>query len=295
MSVSNLLSRKTLGIIITDKRFIVSENETIIINCTACITRNSVTHKMIDAGSSITDINCVTKFPFFDGTITNFMEAEFMISTLLHKVSNWYNLAPKCNIAIPGITTETDHRVLIDAFNRKKCQTFYIPYIISKKLRLDNVTIIYLAERYTEIYTIRSSQITSCSHHLLGIEELYPLFSSLIDEIDNAEHFDVTFMDLVTRYFQQFYSILFNFYKKPSKSSEKYLINNELVNIAGHWFYTLLNNISSHKDDYGEYLVLMSDRNNIDFIGKTLTGILGTKVISINNSLKIIANHLSTI
>lgn len=295
MNLFNFLVCKNFGIVFTDKRFIISSNGRTVLNRLACVSIYKPTGEFVCAGDEVTCIglapNGVPCYPILGGVICKYQEADYLFSELLKEVQKWYNLFTHCNVAIPVVTGELERRALVTCFNNIQCHTAYMPLITSKIIGNENITVIYLAESFTEISIVNLNRISHFTFWNYGIEELYPLFSSLFPEIRVSQK---SLRRISEAYFngQGHHVIGPDWQGNPL---EKILTYTNLCSVASPWLNNIADKITSFIKNYEEIdrIALICDIDNIDTLGKMLSDKLSRMIIPINYSLNKMANYLS--
>lgn len=289
-----MLICKNFGVVFTDKRFTISCNGRTVLNSLACITRYKPTGEIFCAGNKVTCLelapNGVSCYPIRGGVICKYQDADYLFSTLLKEVKKWYNLFTHCNVAIPVVTGELERRALVACFNNH-CHTVCMPLITSKIIGNENITVIYIAESFTEISIVHLNRISHFTFWNYGIEELYPLFSSLFPEIRVSQK---SLRMISEAYFNgQGHHVID--LDGQGNLLEKILTYTDLCRAALLWLNNIADKITSFIKDYGEIdrIALICDFDNIDTLGKMLSDKLSRMIIPINYSLNKMANYLS--
>lgn len=295
MTLSNLFFCKNFGVVFTDNRFIISSKGRTILNRVACITRYKPTNEFYCAGDEVTCIglspNGVVYYPIHGGVICKYEEADYLFSTLFKEAQKWYNLFTHYNIAIPAKTTEMERKTLVTCLNNIQCDTAYMPLVASKIIGVENTTVIYIAESFTEISIVHRNNISNFTFWDYGIEDLYPLISSLFPEIRVSQN---SLREISEAYFngQRHHVLGPDEYGNPL---EKVLTHTDLCDVALPWLNDIADKIISFIKDYEETdeIVLICDLDNINILGKMLSDKLSRTIIPINHSLDKMANYLS--
>lgn len=289
-----MLLRKKLGIVITDKKFLVSYKGNCIRSYEACVSRYKETNELVCAGYPLICINKaplgIVSYPFIGGVISDYVEAQYMISTLIDNERKWYQSKPRCTVGIPSVTTEHERTALIQITNKWQCRTEYFAEVIAKYKGTENITVLYIAEKYIEICNVQKNVIQASDSWGMGIQDISPMCQSLCPNIM------IRYNKLIAEaLFQGTNCTVIGPHIQTGEPLEYVVQYRNLISVASSWFENISKNISAFIQEKGcqENVVLICDFNNIDNLAKLLSDSLRINVSPINNSLKKIANYLS--
>lgn len=158
--VSRFWIKQTIGIMITDTRWVYAINGKLEQEKTPVVYRTTANGKMIYAGIGIyTNETTDMIYPMSGGVVCRWDEMNFMVKFFLKESFQFFSFNTVYNIAIPVVTAESERRALIESFGSKKVKTILIAEVVSSILDESNFGLIYLAHTFTEVSIVENNSL----------------------------------------------------------------------------------------------------------------------------------------
>lgn len=274
------------GIVLTDKRVVISKNGALLVNQPCCISRNKPMGKLAIHVAAYSHSIDNLLFPVRLGVVCDFEYARFMLSEYFKGSTRWFQrINTSINFAMRGCMADSEIRALKDLYGRGN-HAYYIHEIMASVLGVEDAVIIYVGYNFVEIALITQSKINSLFFKDTIVDKLRQQFNVLLFDKYGIHVDELTLQSITGAFFKGVNVVL------PKGMT---LGVDAMSSTSFAWAKMIGDYISEFikKENFEGEVYMISDYDDVNFLAKKLSSMCNVRIESVGNTLIQVANYLS--